>query len=400
MKILVLGHSAATHVIAQTLLKNKSITKLYHLEPAKHVESTERYIPLRMPDPTQTLLEFIDTTEIDMVVGVYHRWQLWQELHDLLAKKKIPTFMPSRTVGMLEWSKKLSKDLFLKAEVPTVDFELFTVSRLITEFDTLTVPCVLKFEKAWRAGEQTIIINSANKHEILELLKQESDPEQECIIEDFIDGVQEFSYHALCNTNDWCYLGSARDYKKRYEGDIGHNTVGMGSYRLQNVNPIVHSYVDKILAELKKQGIDYVGFMYLGIMIDKTGKPWVLEINTRPGDPEIQSILPCIKNDLLDLLKIAISNAMFPKIEFTNQEAVTIRLVNKLYKMGFHKTIKPVYNNPELIQIGHNAYQDLLHSTITTVADTRKQASDRLHNFLKSIDTGDYTFRSDIGYLD
>jgi phosphoribosylamine--glycine ligase len=399
MKILVLGHNAATHLIVQKLLANSKITKLYHVEPAKHIETTERYIPLRIGDPTKTLLKFIETTEIDMVIGIYHRWQLWQELRDLLDSKNIPTFMPTRTIGMLEWSKQLGKELFARAGVPTANFKSYTVTTLLEDFNNLQTPYVLKFEKVWRAGRQTIIVNNSNKEEVHTMLTQEPG-EYECIVEDYIEGVKEFSFHALCNSINWCYLGSARDYKKRYEGDVGHNTVGMGSYRIGAVDPLVHTYVDKILAELKRQNIIYQGFMYLGIMIDKNGKPWILEMNTRPGDPEIQSILPCIKNDLLELLQTTVENKTFPSIEFIEQEVVTIRLVNKIYEMGFHDTIMPEYGNPDMIQIAHNSYQDLLHSTLTTTAPTRKEASDRLYNFLKTVDTGDYTYRTDIGYLD
>lgn len=400
MKILILGHNAATHIIAQALLQNKEVTTLYHVEPAKHIQPTDRYIPLRYEDPTKTLLDFINTTHLDMVIAVYHRWQLWQELHDLLAAKNIPTFMPSKSIGMLEWSKRLSKDLFAKAGVPCADFKSFTVETLLADFDTLTFPFVLKFEKVWRAGRQTIIVNNDNKEEVRLLLMKETDISQECIVEDFIENVREFSFHAMCNAKGWCYLGSARDYKKRYEGDVGHNTVGMGSYRIGDVDPIVHTYVDKILAELKNQGIEYIGFMYLGIVIDKSGKPWILEMNTRPGDPEIQSILPCIKNNLLELFKTAVANEPFPKIEFVDQQVVTVRLVNKIYEMGYHTTVMPEYGSPETIQIAHNAYQDLLHSTLTTTAPTRKEASDKLYTFLKTINTGDYTYRTDIGYLD
>jgi phosphoribosylamine-glycine ligase len=176
----------------------------------------------------------------------------------------------------------------------------------------------------------------------------------------------------------------------------------MGSYSpVDDVSPIVHSYVDKILAALKTENIDYVGFLYLGIMVLQDGTPIVLEINTRPGDPEIFTILSIVKNNIAELFYDAATNKPLPKIEFSNDHAVSIRIVHKDFdlfdKDNFESPdLWPLYDN---IDVSYNRDQGLMNSVITAVDNTRTGASDRLYNFLKNKNMGDFRFRSDIGYL-
>ena len=89
----------------------------------------------------------------------------------------------------------------------------------------------------------------------------------------------------------------SKDYKRKYNGDSGPNTFGMGSISPVPFSPVVQTYAEKIVNYLNSQGMPYVGFLYLGIL-ECNGIPYLLEVNTRPGDPEIQSILPTIDSNL------------------------------------------------------------------------------------------------------
>jgi phosphoribosylamine--glycine ligase len=63
------------------------------------------------------------------------------------------------------------------------------------------------------------------------------------------------------------------------------------------------------LAELSSRGIDYTGFLYVGLMLTSQG-PKVLEFNCRLGDPETEVLMPRITSDLLEVLKAAANEGL------------------------------------------------------------------------------------------
>jgi phosphoribosylamine--glycine ligase len=74
--------------------------------------------------------------------------------------------------------------------------------------------------------------------------------------------------------------------------------------------------IDKIIYRaidgLAKEGIEYKGVLYAGIMLTKDG-PKALEFNVRFGDPETQAILPRLRSDLLEVM-LATSESKLNKI--------------------------------------------------------------------------------------
>ena len=130
------------------------------------------------------------------------------------------------------------------------------------------------------------------------------------IIEEKIEG-EESSFQAFCDGKHLVSLSDTRDYKRAFDNDKGPNTGGMGCYKdVNEVLPFMTNadrakeieIVNKIFEKWKAadneglRGIPfYVAFIH-------TGKgPKILENNSRPGDPEIQNILPILKDDFVDV---------------------------------------------------------------------------------------------------
>ena len=416
MKILLIGYNCATNFLADWLSKHPTVKKVYHFGSDPSNKINGKYIPvifdLKRSDISRYILDYIKETDADLIIPMLAFHQIWPEFYQALEEKGIPYLMPRPEHGLLEFSKIKTKKMLEKIGVPTPKYQILNLEEVLEYFKDIPRPFVLKYDQDWRYGLQTVVITDDNVDPEYEYICQQGNKRftlnigdfinQQFIIEEFLKGSREYSYHALCNSTGWSYIGSARDYKKRFNGDQGFNTAGMGAYSLKDkINPIVHSYTEKILNHLKSEGMSYKGFLYLGIMEDQNGNPHVLEINTRAGDPEINTILSVIENDVLDLLYKTALNEKIDPVLFNSEESVAIRTVNKDYDI--HKcNSKRVFadNVPnDIIQSKNTGDPTVSNSVFTCTDDSVEEASNKLYNFLKDIDFKDYTYRTDIGYL-
>ena len=414
MKILVVGTNTASDYISQKLLEDNRVEKIYHVGAHHTKFPSDRYVPEKLNK--DSLLEYIrkNKDQIDLIIPTVLYFQLWSEFNTVVRRKEIPILMPDHKLGMLEWSKVTGKRLLSHLNIPTPPHRILIKNDLIKEFHTIKRPYVIKYEKDWRHGLQTVVVTDDNVDEEYsnfvnapESTYPATNNEEEAtfLVEEFVKGVREYSWHAICNKTGWRYLGSSRDYKKRYENDIGHNTASMGSYSpVQDVDARVNEYAQKIVDFLIARGTPYVGILYLGIMVDENGTPVVLEINTRPGSPEIESIIPTIKTNLLDIFYATATNSPIPEIEFNDRSAVSIRVVNQTYS---EEVVSPnqKFIMPKLwplvgdinMSMGNKA--NLLHSLLTVDDVSVDAAADQLYKFLKNKNMGDFTYRTDIGYF-
>ncbi len=407
MNILIIGINDGSHMLAQLLLEYPNVT-VYHVGANPNLTKTDRYIPLE-----KGIFNLIDTVKIDLFIPVSLIHLLWDELQNKIKEKNIPCLGPSKEIATLEWSRVSCKLLLKELEIPTPDYKVYNLEDLIEDFLNIKRPFVFKYDKDDRVGLQTVIVTDENYLEEYELLKTSGnkrvglfkrvlgeDFNSTFIVEEFIYGTREYSYHAICNEVNWQYIGSARDYKKRFDGDIGFNTAGIGSYAGVETNPIVHNYVDRILAHLKEKGQLWIGVIYLGIMEDSKGIPHVLEINTRFGNPEAQVLLPLLNNNIRDLFYMTANNERIEPISFKNKSAVALRIIHKDYPNFPNKEITmPVLKENKDLYISYPKGRNLINSSIVTIDDSVSKASDKIYSYIKDIEMYDFTYRKDIGYL-
>jgi phosphoribosylamine--glycine ligase len=131
------------------------------------------------------------------------------------------------------------------------------------------------------------------------------------IVEEKIEG-EESSFQEFCDGKHLAVLPETRDYKRAFDDDKGPNTGGMGSYKgAGDILPFMTSVdrdreieiVNKVFSELRKRAdkTDLRGIPFYGAFIHTGRGPKLLENNSRPGDPEIQNLLPILKDDFVDV---------------------------------------------------------------------------------------------------
>ncbi len=268
------------------------------------------------------------------------------EAADTLSHIKI--IGPDKAGAMLEGSKEFSKKFMHKFGIPTAQSATFTANNYldgIAYLDACTMPIVLKAD-GLAAGKGVIIAQNITEAKIaLEemLLKSKfGKASEKVVIESFLKGL-ELSVFVLSDGENYKILPEAKDYKRIGENDTGLNTGGMGA-----VSPVpfaTKKFMDMVekrviiptMNGLKKEGIKFVGFIFIGIM-NCEGEPFVIEYNTRMGDPETEVVLPRIESDLVSLL-LAAANGTLNEYELVTNPmvAVTTVLVAGGYPEAYQK---------------------------------------------------------------
>src|SRR5262249_28070878 len=138
------------------------------------------------------------------------------------------------------------------------------------------------------------------------------------VIEEMLTG-PECSMLAFVDGQSIYLMESAQDHKPVDDGDTGPMTGGMGAYTPTPIvtEPILQQIERTILVPvldgLRRQGIEYKGILYAGLMLTAAG-PKVIEFNCRFGDPETQPLMMRLQSDLLEAM-LAVVDGKLNQIE-------------------------------------------------------------------------------------
>jgi phosphoribosylamine--glycine ligase len=197
-----------------------------------------------------------------------------------------------------------------QAQIPTAAYQIFNSPQELRQFTPQQWPWVFKLD-GLAAGKGVLIAKSKQEIDLFsESIWQHhtfgSGPHR-ILAEAFLEG-REISYIGFCDGNHFIPLETATDYKRIFDHDQGPNTGGMGAispspyFSAALKTAIDSTIIVPLLQEMKRRKMDFKGILFIGLMVDVSGKPSVLEFNTRFGDPETQCVLPRLKSSLLSLL--------------------------------------------------------------------------------------------------
>ena len=179
-------------------------------------------------------------------------------------------------------------------------------------------------------------------------------------------------------------FGTAQDHKRVLEGDKGKNTGGMGAYspsRLINdklEKKIINKIIKPTLEGLSELGSPYKGFLYTGLMIVED-EPYLIEYNVRMGDPECQTILPKLKNDIIEVFEACCEgNLNKISLDWLYKKSLCVVVCSKGYPETFSKNIE--IENLNKIILNKNEY--LFHAGTSTKNNKIYATGGRVLNFV------------------
>ena len=350
MNVLILGSGGREHAFAWKIAQSDKLSQLYIAPGNAGTAQVGTNVNIGVND-FESIKNFVLEKQVNMVV-VGPEDPLVNGIHDFFLAdeqlKNIPVIGPKKDGAELEGSKEFSKKFMQKHGVPTAAYQSFTNANLDAGYaflETLKPPYVLKAD-GLAAGKGVLILDDLEeaKTELKNMVADGKfgEASSTVVIEEFLHGI-ELSVFVLTDGENYKILPSAKDYKRIGEGDKGLNTGGMGAISPVPfadeafINKVEEQVVKPTIAGLKADGIDYKGFIFIGLMNDN-GNPSVVEYNVRMGDPETEVVIPRIKSDLLDLF-IGVGNQSLGEktFEVDNRTATTVMLVSGGYPEAYEK---------------------------------------------------------------
>ena len=421
MNVLILGSGGREHAFAYKLSKSKKISQLF-VAPG-NAGTQELAININInPTDFKAVKKIVMDNHIQMVV-VGPEAPLVAGIHDFFLSddelKNIPVIGPKKEGALLEGSKDFSKQFMQKHGIPTAKYQSFTKNNLSEGFaflETLHPPYVLKAD-GLAAGKGVLILNDLEeaKTELEEMVTNQKfgEASSTVVIEEFLKGI-ELSVFVLTDGKSYKILPSAKDYKRIGEGDTGLNTGGMGAISpvpfadedfLKNVEELV---VKPTIAGLQKDGIDYRGFIFIGLMND-AGNPSVVEYNVRMGDPETEVVIPRIESDLFDLFEGVAHQTLHEKsFQVSSKTATTVMLVSGGYPNDYEKNKEisgfETVENSIVFHAGTSIHNDKVVTNggrvmaITSLGDSIDEALSKSYKSIDNICFDKMYFRKDIGF--
>ena len=335
--VLILGSGAREHALAWSCAGSPIIGNLFVAPGNPGCAAIARNIPLSLTDHAGTIA-FCRRESIDLVV-VGPEAPLVAGLANELASEGIPCFGPTREAAQLEGSKGFAKDFCREFGIPTGEYRRFKMPDLAKAYIRARgAPIVVKAD-GLASGKGVVVATSLEEAEaaVDAVLGGALGPAgAEVVIEEFLEG-EEVSYFALCDGERAIAFASAQDHKRVGEGDTGPNTGGMGAYSptlimTEELNDrVMREIIRPTVRGMKERGTPFQGVLFAGLMINQDG-PKLIEFNVRFGDPEAETILTRLDDDLLPFLQACANGALGDHApRFRSDAALTVVLAARGY---------------------------------------------------------------------
>jgi len=330
MKVLVVGSGGREHAVVDAISRNPKIQQIYAAPGNGGIAAQARCVPIAA-DNIRALHDFAQTERIDLTF-IGPEVPLSLGIVDLFRASGLKVIGPTAENAKLESSKIHAKRFFKANGIPTADFtECSTAQEAYRRLDGATAPIVIKAD-GLAAGKGVVVAETldtarAAVHDFMED-RSMGEAGTRLVIEEFMTG-EEASFLVFADGTAFRPMVVSQDHKRRFDGDKGPNTGGMGAYSIDTI--LTKAQHDAVIGSIIRPSLQaartYTGILYAGLMLTSAG-PKIIEYNARFGDPETQVILPRLKTDLLDIFADMADHRLESRtVEWSSEVTATVVLV-------------------------------------------------------------------------
>ncbi|MCX6773131.1 MAG: phosphoribosylamine--glycine ligase [Candidatus Micrarchaeota archaeon] len=344
--LLLIGNGAREHAIAESICTNEKV-KLFAFMSANNpgiaalVKKSDGAAEIGDIHSPSAVVAFAKKTKPSLAFPSPDA-VLAAGVTDALMAEGIKCAAPMKEAARLEWDKSYARELLKDFKVPGAPrFGIFDSAAEASSFiDSMNgkvavKPSGLTGGKGVKVTGYQLKDGAEAKQYAKELLSAKHSGLANIVIEEKLEG-EEFSLQAFSDGSKIYGMPLVQDHKRAYEGDIGPNTGGMGSYSDANhLLPFLRaSHRDEALAIMqktieafrKKTSKPFIGILYGGFMATRDGVK-LIEYNARFGDPEAMNVLSILESDLYETLQGMASGRISRVPQFEKKATVCKYLV-------------------------------------------------------------------------
>lgn len=332
--VLIVGSGSREHALAETFARSPQVEHVY-VAPGNPGMVADKIHPVAIETNNQAALVAFAKEKAISLTLVGSEAPLVAGLVDAFEDQGLAIFGPRKAAARLEGSKAFMKKLVLEEHIPTAQaVTVHDEAAAQQAVSSLGWPVVVKQDGLAAGKGVTILDDEVSSQTFLHRLYQ-VDAQTSLVIEEYLEG-HEFSLFSLVGKEQVIHTPVAQDHKRRFDGDQGPNTGGMGAYspvpfvQQAMVQEAVDQLVTPLLAAMKAAGCPYQGVLYTGVMLT-AGGPKVIEYNVRFGDPEAQVVLPQLKSDFYELIQGLLQGKQVQPEWQKDQTYLGVVLVNPTY---------------------------------------------------------------------
>lgn len=318
MNVLIIGSGGREHALAWKAAQDPRVEKVF-VAPGNAGTAIEDKCENVAIDvlALEQLADFAEKNVALTIVGP--EAPLVKGVVDLFRSRGLKCFGPTAGAAQLEGSKAFTKDFLARHQIPTGAYQNFTeIEPALAYLREKGAPIVVKAD-GLAAGKGVIVAMTLEEAEaaVRDMLSGNAfgDAGARVVIEEFLEG-EEASFIVMVDGHNVLPMATSQDHKRVGDADTGPNTGGMGAYSPAPVvtTDIHQRIMDEVIYPtvqgMAAEGHVYTGFLYAGLMIDKSGAPKVIEFNCRFGDPETQPIMLRLQSSLVALVEAALAEQL------------------------------------------------------------------------------------------
>lgn len=348
MRVLLIGNGGREHALAWKLADSPRVTALYALPGNPGIAELAEIVPGSVME-FDKIEKFVRQNKIEFVV-IGPEDPLAAGLADRMQAIGVKVFGPSKEAAQLEADKWFAKELMRHQAVPTADARSFTDPDAAAEYVRVRdEPVVIKASGLAKGKGVTICYRTSDALAAIDTIMRKGAFGQagaRVVIEEVLQG-PECSILAFVDRKNIYMMEPSQDHKPVEDGDTGPMTGGMGAYSPTPVvtdallRQIERTILVPVLDGLVREGIEYRGVLYAGLMLTPNG-PKVLEFNCRFGDPETQPLMMRLKSDLAEVM-LAVADGKLDQVElkWDPRPAICVVATSKGYP-GKYQTGVPI----------------------------------------------------------